>query len=368
VPVDPGFCGPSYTSQSKIASAERCVNWYPEKIESPFGRAQWVLYPTPGFELFATAGDGPIRGFFSQNGRTLVVSGSKLFELFADGSATERGDGLNNLDSTPATLNSNGDGGHQVFITSGSKGYIFDLNTNTLTFVLDNVSVGGFVDGFFLGLDPGSSTLKISELEDGLTWDPLQITQRNAGADRWAGMLVSHKEIWLYGTQTTEVFYNAGVAPFPFLPNPSVFINHGIFAPASAAILDNAPIWLGQNTDGAHMVYRANGYTPVRVSTHALEFALSQYATVSDAHGWTYQDQGHSFYVLTFPTAGATWVYDVATGAWHERGTWTGSDFTAITVYGHAFAFGKHLTGGRFSGNVYRMGVDITTDAAEVIS
>ena len=364
MPRYPSFVGPSYTSQSPIADAERCVNWYPERVEAPAGQAQWVLYPAPGFELFCTLPNGPIRGFFSQNGRTFAVGGGALYELFTNGTFLERGTGLNNLDDTPVTIHSNGDGGHQLFITSGSKGYVFDLSTNTLTFVLDNVSVGGFVDGFFLALDTASSTLKISELEDGSTWDPLQIAQRNAGSDRWAAMLVSHKEIWLFGTQTSEVFYNSGASPFPFVPNPSVFLETGIVAPASAAILDNAPMWLGQNTDGGGIIYRANGYTPQRVSNFALEHALAGYSTLLDARAWSYQEQGHSFYVLTFPTAGATWVYDASNGAWHERGDWNGFVYTGLPVQGHVFAFGKHLTGDRVSAKVYRMGVDIASDAA----
>jgi hypothetical protein len=240
------------------------------------------------------------------------------------------------------------------------------LTTNVLTFAVNGAAQCGFIDGFFLALDPQTSTLKISGLEDGTTWDPLQIAQRNAGADRWGGMLVAHKEIWLFGSQTTEVWYNTGASPFPFAPNPSVFLNVGILAPSSAATLDNAPMWLGQNTDGAAIIYRANGYVPQRVSTHAIEYALSTYSTLLDAVAWTYQEQGHSFYVLSFPTAGVTWVYDAATGMWHERGSWDGLRFNALPVYGHAFAYGYHLVGGTVSGTVYRMAVDLTSDTTEV--
>lgn len=362
----PSFIGPGYTSQSKIADCERTVNWYPERIESPGGKAQWVLYPTPGFELFAELGDSPVRGLYTLNGRTFAVGGSKLYELGIGGTATLRGAGLSNPDDRPVTMHSNGDGGHQLFICSGSKGYILDLNTNNLTHVLDGATQGGFIDGFFLALDPQTSTLKISDLEDGTTWDVLQVAQRNAGADRWGAMIVSHKEIWLLGSQSTEVWYNDGGSPFPFAPNPSVFIEHGILAPDSLAICDNAPMWLGQSRDGAGIVYRANGYSPQRVSDHALEYALSTYSTIVDAHAWTYQDQGHSFYVLTFPTAQMTWVFDAATGVWHERGSWNGFRYVGSPVYGHTFALGHHLVGGRTWGRVYRMAVDLTADADEL--
>jgi hypothetical protein len=180
-------------------------------------------------------------------------------------------------------------------------------------------------------------------------------------------MIVAHKEIWLFGTQTTEVWYNAGTAPFPFAPRPDVFIEHGILAPSSAAILNNAPAWLGQSGDGGAVVYHGAGYQARRISTHALEYAFSTYETLTDADAWTYQDQGHSFYVLTFPTARVTWVYDAIAGVWHERGSWNGFQFVELPVRGHAWANGLHLVGGRTSGRIYQMAIDLTTDAAEPI-
>jgi hypothetical protein len=67
------------------------------------------------------------------------------------------------------------------------------------------------------------------------------------------------------------------------------------------------------------IVYRANGYTAQRISTHAVEWQIQQYGNLSDAIAYTYQQDGHSFYVLIFPSANTTWVFDVATSLWHER-------------------------------------------------
>jgi hypothetical protein len=356
------FVGPSYTSQSPNADCERLVNQYVERVEAPGGKDQWQLLPTPGFSVYATPGvAGAGRGLYHINGRSFAVVGSNLYEIDILGVMTLRGSGLNNLDGSPARFCSNGDGGHQVGITSCSKFYVYDLNANTLTFTLDGPTQCGFVDGFAIVLDPATSTLKFSAPENFASFDPLDVAQRNDAPDKWAAMIVSHKEIWLLGSQSTSVYYNSGASD-PFVPNPSVFINHGIGAPNSLAIFDNAPAWLGQNGDGAYMVYRANGYTPERISTHAVEYAISQYSTVADAQAWTYQEGGHSFYLLTFPTAGATWGYDIASGTWHERGAWNGSTFTTLPVYGHCFAWGLHLTMDATTGTVYRMSTGIYSD------
>lgn len=360
----PSFVGSSYRSQSPIADTEALVNWYVEQIESPGAKSQSALYPTPGLNELLTLGVSGTRALYAVNGRAFAVVADRLFELLPNISVIQRGTNLNDLDGSPATIQSNGDGGGQLFITSGSKGYLYNLdNSAPASLVLDGANIGGFLDGFFLALDTSTSTLKISELFDGATWDPLQVAQRNDAADKWISMIVSHKEIWLFGSQTTSVYYNAGASDFPFIPNPSVQINVGILAPYSVATLDNAPIWLGQSANGTGVIYRANGYTPQRVSNHALEFALSTYATLTDAQAWTYEEQGHSFYVLTFPTADVTWVYDAATGQWHQRGDWNGTEYTSLPVYGHMYAFGKHVTGDRFSGALYEMSVAFPSDS-----
>lgn len=360
----PAFVGPAYTSQSLNADCERLMNWYPELMESPGAKTEAVLYPCPGFTLFSTIGVGPIRALYSINGSTFVVSGYEFYELDNFGVATLRGTVA--LDTNPATISSNGDGGGQLFITSGDNGYCYDLTTHTLTNPLTSgATMGAFLDGYFLALDATTSTLRISDLLDGTTWDPTQFAQRTAGADNWVSMAVVHREIWLMGEQTSEVWYNAGTYPFPFAPIPGAFLQQGCAAPFALSSLNNVLLWLSRNEQGAGMVQRADGYQPVRLSTHAIEYAIQGYETISDAVSWTYQDQGHAFYVLVFPTANATWVFDAATQLWHERGYWnsTGCTFEALRVTSHCSTTqNTHLVGDRFTGAVYTQSINVATD------
>jgi len=272
-------------------------------------------------------------------------------------------------DGAPVSWTSSGDAGLELLILSAGKCYCLNLETNVLALVLDGATFGGYLDGYFVALDAGSSTLKVSGRLDGFTWDASQVAQRTTGGDRWLAMAVHNQQIWLLGSQTSEVWYDAGTAPFPFAPVPSVSIPCGILAPFSLARVGNALQWLGQDEQGAGIVYRAQSYDPTRISTHALEYALSRYTTRVDAQAWSYQDQGHTFYVLTFPADGQTWVYDVATGLWAERATWN-SDTGAFEAYRpvcHTYAFaglnaGQHLVGDRTSGLIARMAIDLGLD------
>ena len=176
-------------------------------------------------------------------------------------------------------------------------------------------------------------------------------------------MKVNQRQIWFLGRKGSVVYYDSG-AIFPFDVVPGGFIENGITAPASLVKLDNSLFWLDGDERGNLIARRASGYTPSRVSNHAVENAWQNFSTGADAIGYTYQDRGHSFWVLYFPTANQTWVYDVATGSWHNRG-FLNSKGTIDAHHSqcHAFAFGKHLVGDWQSGNIYDMSIAYTSDS-----
>ncbi len=360
----PFFIGPSYTSQSSNVDAERCVNMYLEVSEAPGAKVKYALYPTPGIDEAGVLPTYPCRGLLEVNGRKFGVYGAVLYEILTIVPFAYVVRGTVAVDSSPATLCSNGAAGHQLFITSGGKGYIYDLVSNAFSNVINDVVQGGFLDGYFLALDATTSSLYVSDLLDGTVWDPLQFAQRNTAADNWTSFIITHREVWLFGSQTSEVWYDAGAFPYPLQPIPGAFIEQGTAARFSCANVDSTAVWLGQSKDGRVVVWRNAGYTPARISTHATEYAMSQYSTVSDAISWTYQDQGHYFYVLTFPTADHTWVYDTTTQLWHERGYWdsTTPDFTAQPNAFHAMMDGYHITGGTEDGDFYIQSVTSSND------
>jgi len=136
----------------------------------------------------------------------------------------------------------------------------------------------------------------------------------------------------------------------------------GCAATFSVAKLDNGLFWLGADARGKGIVYRANGYTGLRISTHAVEWQIQQYGDISDAIAYTYQQDGHSFYVLTFPTANATWVYDVATQAWHERASFTNGNFGRHRSNCQMAFNSKIIIGGYQNGNLYSFDLNVYAD------
>lgn len=364
-----GLIGPSYASQSLNADAQICMNWYYETIESGTGKTSAALYPTPGTKSFANLGGNSVRGQIFITGRLFAVVDVQLFEVFANGTFAALGAVLN--DGLPVYMVASP---QQLLLESGGETYVLTLATNVLQILGSAAIFGGpiqqvdFMDGFFIALLKNSQTFFLSALFDATNWSPNGVQQKiivSVFPDNVLAMKVNQRRLWLYGVKASVVYYDSGSSQV-FDVDPSGTIENGIYAPASVSKLDNSLFWLDGDERGAGIVRRASGYTPVRVSNHALEFAVQNYANFSDAVGYPYQDQGHSFYVLTFPTAQATWVYDVATNMWHQRGFWNPQlgTFGAHKSWNHVYAFGKHLVGDLFSGNIYQMSIPVVAGGA----
>lgn len=272
-------------------------------------------------------------------------------------------------DSAPVQIVASGDAGNQLLIVGGGNAYCFDLTTNALAQVVEGATSAGYIGTYFVVLDAASSTLKVSESLDGFVWDASQLYQRSEAGDSWLSMAVTHAEIWLFGSATTEVWVRTSNDETRFVPMQGVFIEQGIIAPNSLVRLKGSLLWVGQNANGAGMIFRSEGYNAVQISTRGIELQLENLATLADAVAWGYEQEGHSFYVLSFPTDGVTWCFDMLTQEWHQRGYYDPDDmdFTAYRPQCHAFAFGglgfgKHLVGDSQTGRILTMKTTLGTD------
>ncbi len=368
-----GFIGPTYTSRSIAVEGERCLNLFPERIESGKGKSggDWALYGTPGLSLFTTLGTSPGRGLFANDFRLFAVAGNTYYEIFQDGSTHNRGTLAGG--TTPVTFFPNG---NQVFLVTGQQGY---LDTGTaLLGPADGIPAaqsGAFLDGYFLAVQPQSNRFQVSDLNNGKNWDPANFGVKEGYPDHIITSLATGKYIYLFGSQTMEVWYDAGnPTGSVFSPYPGVLFEIGCAALWSpAADNEGGLFWLGQDSRGPGIVWRAQGLgAPQRVSNHAVEFAIQEYArtsTIADAVGYCYQEGGHAFYVLSFPTADSTWVFDARSGQWHERCYWDPVRSVPKAILGryHAYAFGKHFVQDPRNGKVYEQSMDLYDDAGDPI-
>jgi hypothetical protein len=289
-----------------------------------------------------------------------VVSSNTLYRVDAAWNATVLGTVSG---SGPVSMSDNGT---QLFVACNPLSYIYNATTGVFAQITDPDFAGavtvGYIDGYFVFNQPNSQTIWVTQLLDGTSVDPLEFASAEGSPDNLVGLIVDHREVWLFGTNSVEVWYDAGNVNFPLERIQGAFNEIGCAAPYSIAKLDNGLFWLGSDARGNGIVYRANGYTGQRVSTHAIEFAIQSYASISDAFAYTYQQEGHAFYVLTFPTGNATWVYDVATGAWHERAAFYNGQFSRHASNCQMSFNNEIVVGDCASGNLYAFDLDVYAD------
>lgn len=352
--------GSSYVVRSPNAADARMVNLYPEVIPEG-GKEPAYLQRCPGMELIATVGTGPVRGLYNFKNDLYVASGSEFFKVTPAITITKLGDITG---SGPVSI---ADNGTQIFLACNPDGYIYNSNTNVFQQITDPDFPGavtvGYLDGYFVFNEPNSQRIWVTQLLDGLSIDPLDFASAEGSPDGLVSIIIDHREAWLFGTNSVEVWYNSGNPDFPLERIQGAYNEIGCIAPYSVAKLDNSVFWLGADARGRGIVYRAQGYQGVRVSTHAVEFAIQQYEDMSDAFGYTYQQDGHAFYVLIFPSADTTWVYDAATEAWHERASLVNGEYKRHRSNCHA-PFNNYPTVGDYqNGSIYQFKLDIYQDA-----
>ena len=348
--------GGAYEARSVIAGAQRCVNLYTEKNPED-AKAPTTHYPTPGFSsLAANSPTGNWRKLYLTRDKQLFgVCSSRLVKIDDRWNLTEVGV-LKTAGQKPVDISDNG---IDMLIVDGSP-FGYTVNLETLEFEVigeDQNFFGGvsvdYIDTFFVVSEPNSRTFRVS-LSNSVEFDPLFFADKTGRSDKLVGLITAHREIWLIGESTTEVWFNAGDPVFPFQIVSGAFVEAGCCAPASIASHGNAILFLSKDDKGQAIVAMSKGYQLERVTTRAIESEFSKFKKVDDAIGLCYQFKGHLFYMLTFPSANQTWVYDLVEGLWHEE-VWTDTNGAERRVRPSAvtFAFGKLVAGDRENGKLY---------------
>ncbi len=362
----PGLLGPFYSLFSAKADGERAKNLYLERIESGAGRNTFAMYRSHGLKRFSqnfAAADLICRGLLELNDHVFVVEGSNIYDVISDGSINAMVGPIAN-DGLIVSINSSE---NSIFVVSANV--LYRLNTGVLTqpvtpFIPSAVAV---LSTYVIALEQGTNRFFFSR-DDGQTWDAIDFQLAEGFPNALVNLAVDHQELWLFGNRRTQVFVVGTDPNKPFVPVSSAVIEMGLTAQNAMAKLDNSLFWLGHNRDGDNIAWRANGYSPVRVSNHAVENQFRSYGANMDASMATYQLNGHSSLRLTFPSAkqglGATWEYDISTGQWFEV-SWRNMALNRDERHrGNCYvsAFGSIIVGDHANGVLYLMSPDYNTD------
>jgi hypothetical protein len=296
----------SYNLPSR--NAQRLVNCY---AQASTGKVPVEIVGTPGAVTYRAL-EAPGRGLAVQGGILYAVAGNTLYRV-SDGLEIGTIPGNKTLTFAP---------GVTQLVTD--NGYVF---AGTVSAIADfpNLSAIDFVDGYVLGVVKGTGQFAGSTLNDSTDYPALSFATAEGSPDKLVTLKVDHREVILFGTDTTEIWWNSGVAGFPFERTSGGFIELGCLARLGAVKADNSVFWLASD----RTVRRLAGRTPAKVSQLGVDEALASYTTVSDCEALSFTWNGSVFVQFAFPTEGKTWVFCVNSGEWYEQ------DYRYVSAINH---------------------------------
>lgn len=362
----------AYSARWCGANAQRCVNLFPEANPQDTNPASPTThYGTPGLRLLSSppyVGIG--RGLYrSTHGDLFAVVGTRVYYVNSAWQWTQLGTIA--AGGNPVSMCDNGVN-YVVLVDGSINGYKMEIGSPfTFSAINDPAFYGAdrvdYIDTFLVFNKPDTSDWYCS-LSNDVAFDGLDIAAKAGGADHISTLIVKHREVWILGLFTSEVWGNVGGVDFPFAPLPGAFIDHGNIAKYSIAKYDVSVFWLSQDSQGKGIVMKSSGYNAKRISNHAIEFEIQNYQRIDDAIGYVFQQQGHTFYVLTFPSADKTWVYDDATGQWFEW-NWVDNNgkLHRHRSNAYAFAYGENVVIDFQNGNLYALDPNVYTDNGQPI-
>lgn len=360
--------GQSYNVESRSFDASRTINMYPVVSETGSSKSPNALRKTPGLRLAATAEGGPIRGSISSTSeRAFVVSAQFFVEFIDDNDVITHGE----LD-TQSGLVSIAENNLQVMVVDGDAGWIFTKADNSWQQITDpsfpaNPSYVTYQDGYFIVSVAGTQTFFISALGDGLVWDGLDFTSVESSPDNLVSVFSDNGNLWCLGNRSVEAYQNTGNADFPFERIPGAIVQTGCAAPFTVQKFDTSIAWLGTDEQGQGIVWVAQGYNVIRISTSAIERRIAEAGDFSEAYAYVYHEQGHIFYCLQIQGLDTTLCFDGLTNQWHERSyknpvTNESEPHLGLT---HFFFKKRAYVGDRRNGNIYEMNLDLYDDAGD---
>ena len=254
-------------------------------------------------------------------GLTVYSQGSYTTQPINNVSTTTSGSGTGLTLTLTFGTGTGGTGSYKVSPsqTEATSETMYALNFSVLPSsdgAFSGADVVDIVDNYFVYNNPNTQQWAASNILSPIT-PALSYGNKDGAPDNLVSIIVDHREVYLMGEDSSEVWVDAGTFPFPFQRIPGTSTQHGIVAKFSVARLGNSFAYLSRNIRGQSQVMLMEGYIPKRISTHAVENTLVN-QTVSDAVAFTYQLEGHEVYVISFPTLDITWAYDITTDMWHK--------------------------------------------------
>lgn len=369
LPITNGY----YLSDSPVISAQQCINWYPNIVSVP-ALAQETLFGTAGAVEAANTGilNQQNRGSEKMAGIPYFVNGTTLYRLNAD----ETTDALGTIEGT-GRVSMETNGTQLLILVPGGKGSLWVEETTTFTPDINavdsdftangNPQIVVFVSGYFLFITD-SKKFMISALNNGLSYNALDFGTAESDPDDIVGVVVLKNQVFLFGSEITEVVKNEPVgAGFPFQRIEGFIMEKGLYAPFSVIKGDGTFRFVGGGKDEGPGIYEFRGNDFVKISNTAIDAVLQDLPStdLSNIFAMHYGFNGQFF--TSFTMVGETFEFNSISQRWHQRRSFIGGALDAWRVSSIVTAYGKLYIGDRIDGRIGFLDEDVYTEYGDTI-
>jgi hypothetical protein len=254
--------------------------------------------------------------------------------------------------------------GNYLFMANG--GAILYTDGTTLTTPISDLDAPtstthiAYIDGYLIA-NNGTNNFQYSDANNAFSWQALSTARAAGDPDIISALRILNREIYLFGSQSIEVWENKGALPFARIPGG--FIQSGTAAPYSIVVVENGMFWL--NNFRRFVQYSGKGVEEISTP---YDREIQNFQFVSDCFGERIDISGQSFLAFHFPSANKTLVLNRNTNpnSWSEWCFWDGEagqyNRWLANSYCYAEDWGLNLVGSRTTGKVYRISSSLYDD------
>ncbi len=343
-------------------NGERAINMY--SIPTKATQEKKAIVPASGFEFPLEVGSGPQRVSFVFKEIFYQISGNQLFSIDSSKVVTFLGTLTTPSGFARMTANEN-----QVVLADGTNAYVWDTVTTTFTTVVFGFPINPgditMLDGYIVAINLDTIKFFVSALNDATMWNVLDFALFESTPDQLVACRTLKRRIYFFGKITTEVWYDAGAANFPFRRDNNSLFEHGCASAGTVKEGFELMFYLARNRDGAAGVMMVQGVSqPLKISSPEIDLFLQELTNLEDADAILYKENGLTFYQLNFSTDDRSIVYIPETRRWHELSLPNGSRHPAAT---HAFFLNTHFIGDFNGINLFEQSFRFFTYNGELI-
>lgn len=337
----------SYKLPSPAASSERLINCYAEPAPKGSPKGRVILRRAPGIRSWIDIGnDGPIRGMTVMDGVLYALSGSDLYSIASNGTKTQVTGSVSGSERVRIANN-----GSSLVIVRPFDNSGYSSAGSTVAAIDDSTFTGwgaadvDIIDGYFVFRRPDSNQFFNSGL-NAVTFNALDFASADGSPDNLVGLIVDHREIFLVGSATSELWYDAArTTGSPFARSPNGFMEIGCGASYSLGKQAGSVFWLANDKTFRGL----QGANAEKVSQFGIDAMVERLSKTDDCFALPYTLEGHRQIAFTFPFAGRTVVYDADVGEWHDRESLGYGRWRANCI---VEAYGMQLVGDSESGKI----------------